>query len=82
MFAVARFHDAQAGLRASDRVISAKGVSVSELMQQTAPTRREWCSRVARHRILLMNLTISSIGSVVGMLPPRTFGVTVGRSFL
>jgi cytochrome P450 len=32
MFAVARFHDVQAGLRASDALISGKGVSVNELM--------------------------------------------------
>jgi hypothetical protein len=78
-------------------------------MPQTAPTRREWCSRAARHRILLyehrnaasnsrarallatpaaspvqvaMNLAISSIGSVVGLLAPRTFGVMVLRNFL
>ena len=32
MFAVARFHDVQAGLRAADALISGKGVSVNELM--------------------------------------------------
>jgi iron complex outermembrane recepter protein len=40
-----------------------------------------WGSNLTNEQVA-MNLTISSIGSVVGLLAPRTFGVTVGRSFL
>jgi len=40
-----------------------------------------WGSNLSNEQVA-MNLTLSTTGSVVGLLAPRTFGITVGRSFL
>jgi iron complex outermembrane receptor protein len=40
-----------------------------------------WGSNLSNEQVA-MNLTLSSTGNVVGLLAPRTFGITVGRSFL
>jgi iron complex outermembrane receptor protein len=40
-----------------------------------------WGSNLTNKEVA-MNLTLSSNGTYVGLLAPRTFGITVGRSFL
>jgi outer membrane receptor protein involved in Fe transport len=53
-------------------------------MQFIGPDRsyyvKLWGSNLTDEQVA-MNLTLSTNGSVVGLLAPRTFGITVGRSF-